>query len=87
MIIEQYKLALLALLHKHVITRPQLKKLMTQVTISGAKPAAPPWYVALWRISIESIAIVVFGTALGLVFVVIAHYTGIEAWVEFTRSK
>lgn len=87
MIIEQYKLALLALLHKHVITRTQLNKLMTQVTIPRAKPAAPPWYVALWRISIESIAMVVYGTALGIAFVVIAHYTGIEAWVESMHSQ
>lgn len=87
MIIEQYKLALLALLNKHVITRTQLRKLMTKVTIPRAKPAAPPWYVALWRISIESIAMVVYGTALGIVFVVIAHYTGIEAWVESMHSQ
>lgn len=87
MFIDQYKFALLALLNKHVITRTQLKTLMTRVTIPRAKPAASPWYVALWRISIESIAMVVYGTALGLVFVVIAHYTGIDAWVESTHSQ
>ncbi len=60
-----------------VLTKPQLEKIMTQAT-PEAKPAAPPWYVALWRICTKIIGMVVSGTALGTFFVAVAHYTGLD---------
>jgi hypothetical protein len=67
---------------KPVLTIPQLEELTTRTTIPVTRHAAVPWYVALWRGSVILTMEFVCGIALGLVFVVIAHYTGLEEWMN-----
>ena len=49
-----------------------------QATIPGLKPAPRPWYLALLREIIKTILILTAGIAVGIVGVVLAHYTGFE---------
>ncbi len=79
MTIYQSKTVLLALLHEPLLTEPQLKQLIAKATTPRAKPPAPRWYVSLWRICWDTVSMVVCGTALGLVFMVIAHCIGLDA--------
>ncbi|MGA8864341.1 MAG: hypothetical protein WBM09_11710 [Gallionella sp.] len=60
---------------------PQPGRAKTHGFISDAKLVPPAWYIALWRITITLID-TACGIALGLVVAAIAHYTGIEAWVN-----
>jgi hypothetical protein len=78
MTINHNKAACLAQRCKLVLTKPQLVKLIIQATIPGTRQAALPWHVALLRLTMEFVC----GIALGLVFVVIAHYTGLEEWMN-----
>lgn len=49
-----------------------------QATIPGLMPVPKPWYLALLLETIKTILIVSVSIVVGVVGVVIAHYTGLE---------
>ncbi len=77
----QYK-NLLALLHLPLLTRPQLRRFIARAIGPNPRPAARRWYVSLCWTYLEAIFLVACGITLGVVLVVVLHYTGIEAWME-----
>ncbi|MGB7597397.1 MAG: hypothetical protein WBM09_07510 [Gallionella sp.] len=83
---SQYKQQLLALLHLPLLTRHQLRRLIARAIAPNPRPAARRWYVALWCTGWETVYLVACGITLGAAFVVILHYTGIEAWMESMRN-
>jgi Flp pilus assembly protein TadB len=86
MSIDQNKTDLQDALQKPVITNPQMEKIMAQSTASETKSISPRWYVSLLRTTIVTLGALIGGIALGFIFVVIIHYTGLEAWMDSMRS-
>ena len=73
-------------LQKPVITNPQMEKIMAQSTAPEAKPIDRRCYVSFLRTTLRSFGVVIAGFALGFIFVVIIHYTGLEAWMDSLRN-
>lgn len=69
-------------LQKPVITNPQMEKIMAQSTGPETKPIDPRWYMSLMRTTVVTLGSLICGIALGFIFVVIIHYTGLEAWMD-----
>ncbi len=86
MSIDQNKTDLQDSLQVPVITSPQMEKIMAQSTVPETKPIDPRWYVSLMRTTIVTLGSLICGIALGFLFVVIIHYTGLEAWIDSSRS-
>lgn len=49
-----------------------------QREIPGLKPAPRPWYLALIRETLKTMLLLIAGIAVGIVGVVLAHYSGFE---------
>lgn len=73
-------------LQKPVITNLRMEKIMAQSTAPETKPISPRWYVSFMRTTIVTLGALICGIALGFIFVVIIHYTGLEAWMDSTRN-
>ena len=86
MSIDQNKTDLQDALQVPVITNPQMEKIMVQSTAPETKPISPRWYVSFLRTTIVTLGALIGGIALGFIFVVIIHYTGLEAWIDSTRN-
>ena len=82
MSIDQNKTDLQNALQKPVITNPQMEKIMAQSTAPESKPVDPRWYVSLMRTTVVTLGSLICGIALGFIFVVIIHYTGLEALMD-----
>jgi hypothetical protein len=65
-----------------VITNPQMEKIMAQPTVQETKPIDPRWYVSLMRTTVATFGSLICGIAFAIVLVAIAHYTGLEAWMD-----
>ncbi len=74
-------------LQKPVIASSQMKKMMTQSIASVSKTAEPRWYVSFMRTTLESFCLAIGGYAFAIVLVAIAHYTGLEAWIDSMRNQ
>jgi hypothetical protein len=73
-------------LQKPVITSPQMEKIMAQLIAAKTKPIERRWYVSFLRTTLVSIGLTIGGYAFGMVLVAIAHYTGLEAWMDSTHN-
>ena len=73
-------------LREPVIARPQMEKIMAQSIVPEVKPVEPRWYVTFLRTTLRSFAMIIGGFALGFFFVVIVHYTGLEACMDPMRN-
>lgn len=73
-------------LQKPVITNPQMEKIMTQLIAAKTKPVDRRWYVSFLRTTLVSVGLTIGGYAFGMVLVAIAHYTGLEAWMDSMRN-
>ena len=73
-------------LQKPVITNPQMEKIMAQPTAPETEPIDPRWYVSLMRTTVVTLGSLICGIAFAIVLVAIAHYTGLEAWMDSMRS-
>ncbi|OIQ85384.1 hypothetical protein GALL_327780 [mine drainage metagenome] len=86
MSIDQNKTDLHDALQKPVITNPQMEKIMAQSTAPETKSISPRWYVSFLRTTIVTLGALIGGIAFAIVLVAIAHYTGLEAWMDSTRN-
>ena len=82
MSIDQSKTGLQDALQEPVITSPQMEKIMAQSIVPETKPVEPRWYVSFLRTTLVSFGLTICGFAFGMVLVAIAHYTGLEAWMD-----
>lgn len=69
-------------LQEPVITSPRMEKIMAQSIVPVAKPADLSWYVSFLRTTLVSFGLTISGCAFGFVLIAIAHYTGLEAWMD-----
>jgi hypothetical protein len=71
---------LLSRLYEPVLTARQAAHLLARAV--KTRIHILPWYWAFLYKCIETLALTAAGLAFGVVLVVIAHYTGIEAWLD-----
>jgi hypothetical protein len=82
MIKDKTKTDLQIALHQPIIPRPQMEKIMAQSIVPETKPVEPHWCVSFLRTTLVSFGLTIGAYAFGFVLVAIAHYTGLEAWME-----
>jgi hypothetical protein len=68
----------LTTLRKLVLARFRQARIPVQATLRGFQPSTRPWYIALLRTCAETILITISSIALGIVFLMILHYLGVE---------
>ncbi len=73
-------------LQKPVITNPHMERIMAQSTGPEATLIVRRWYVSFLLTTLRTFGVVIGGIAMGFIFVVIIHYTGLEAWMDSMRS-
>lgn len=69
-------------LQEPVITSSQMEKIMAQSTAPESRTAEQRWYVSFLRTTLVSFGLTIGGYAFCIVLVAIAHYTGLEAWMD-----
>lgn len=73
-------------LQEPVMTSAQMEKIMAQPIVAETKPIEPRWHVSFLRTTLVSFGLTIGGYAFGFVLVAIAHYTGLEAWMDSMRN-
>lgn len=80
---EKIKTELLDALHKPVLTRSQVEKIMNQSGRHTAELSKLPRDKGFPTINTwQAFALTIKGCALGFVLIAIVHYLGLDPWVE-----
>lgn len=74
------KTDLLSALHKPVLTGLQIGRLLARSTLTAR-------LLKLLRTILEPFALAIGGHALGIAFVVAAHYAGLEPWLDSMMGR
>ena len=82
MSIDQCKTDLQDALQEPVITSLQMERIKTQFIVAETKPVEPRWYVSFLRTTLVTFGLIIGGYAFGFVLIALAHYTGLEAWMD-----
>jgi hypothetical protein len=79
---EQNKAHLLDDLRKPVLTQLQVEKLLARPTASETRCSLLRRCVKFLRTILEPFALAIGGYAMGIVLVAIAHYAGLDPWLD-----
>jgi hypothetical protein len=84
---DQNKTDLQIALQQPVTPRQRMDRIMAESIVAETKPVERRWYVSFLRTTLVSLGLTMAGYAFGMVLVAIAHYTGLEAWMDSMHSS
>jgi len=84
---KQNKTEFLNELHKPVLTQPQVEQLLAYPIGSEAKDSLPHRCLKFMGAVLEPFALAIGGYAMGIVLVIVAHYAGLDPWIESLMGR